>query len=129
MATTATLGRVTAMSHHQLRRRALAVTASALAALAALAGWSVAVPLLGVDLTVRTTPSSSVETIGAGFVVAVSLLVSCWAGDCSPYSSTAPSEPGPYGPPPPVSCCCCRSPARSPPRTPPAARSRSWRCT
>ena len=44
--------------------------------LAALVVWSVAVPLLGVGLTVRTTPGSTVQTIGAGFVGAVSLLAS-----------------------------------------------------
>ncbi len=73
MATTATPDRVTAPSHRQLRHRAFAVTAAALAALVV---WSVAVPLLGVGLTVRTMPGSSVQTIGAGFVVAVSLLAS-----------------------------------------------------
>ncbi len=63
----------TTASHRQLRRRAFAVTAAALAALVV---WSVAVPLLGVHLTVRTTPGSSMQTVGAGSVVAVSLLVS-----------------------------------------------------
>ena len=73
MTTTATPRRVTAPSHRQLRLRAFAVIAAVLAALVV---WSVAVPLLGVGLTVRTTPGSSVQTIGAGFVVAVSLLAS-----------------------------------------------------
>lgn len=73
MATTATPDRVTAPSHHQLRRRVFAVTAAVLAALVV---WSVAVPLLDVQLTVRTTPGSSVQTIGAGFVLAASLLAS-----------------------------------------------------
>jgi len=63
----------TTASHRQLPRRAVAVTAAALAALVV---WSVAVPLLGVHLTVRTTPGSSMQTIGAGLVVAVGLLVS-----------------------------------------------------
>jgi len=66
--------RVTAPSHRPLRSRAFAVTAAVLAALVV---WAVAVPLLGVQLTVRTTPSSSsMQTIGAGFVLAVSLLAS-----------------------------------------------------
>lgn len=73
MATTATPDRVTAPSHRQLRRRVFAVTAAMLAALVV---WSVAVPLLGVDLTVRTAPGSSVQTIGAASVLAVSLLAS-----------------------------------------------------
>lgn len=74
MATSITPGRVTAPSHRQLRRRAFAVTAAVLAAFVV---WAVAVPLLGVQLTVRITPgSSSVQTIGAGFVLAVSLLAS-----------------------------------------------------
>jgi hypothetical protein len=63
----------TTASPRQLGRRAVAVTAAALAALVV---WSVAVPLLGVHLTVQTTPGSSTQTIGAGLVVAVSLLVS-----------------------------------------------------
>ncbi len=72
MATAITPGRVTAASHRQLRRRASAVTAAVLVALVV---WAVAVPLLGVQLTVRTTSSSSsMQTIGAGFVLAVSLL-------------------------------------------------------
>ena len=74
MATTIIPGRVAAPSHRQLRSRAFAVTAAVLAALVV---WAVAVPLLGVQLTVRTTPSSSsMQTIGAGFVLAVSLLAS-----------------------------------------------------
>jgi len=73
MATTAAPRRVTAPSHRQLRSRAFAVTAAVLAALVV---WSVAVLLLGVHLTVRTSPGSSVQTIGLGLVVAVSLLAS-----------------------------------------------------
>ncbi len=74
MTTTVTPGRVTAPSHRQLRSRAFAVTAAVLAALVV---WAVAVPLLGVQLAVRMTPgSSSVQTIGAGLVLAVSLLAS-----------------------------------------------------
>ena len=74
MTTTAIPGRVTAPSRRQVRSRVLAVTAAVLAALVA---WSVAVPLLGVDLTVRTSPGGgSVQTIGPGFVLVVSLLAS-----------------------------------------------------
>lgn len=74
MPTTITPGRITAPSHRQLRRRAFAVGAASLVALVA---WAVAVPLLGVQLLVRTTPgASSTQTIGAGFVLAVSLLAS-----------------------------------------------------
>ncbi len=73
MSTTATPDRVTASSHRQLRRRAFAVTAAVLAALVV---WSVAVPLLGVDLTVRPTPGNTAQTIGPAFVLAVSLLAS-----------------------------------------------------
>ncbi len=73
MATTAAPCRVTAPSHRQLRSRAFAVTAAVLAALVV---WSVAVLLLGVHLTVRTSPGSSVQTIGLGLVLAVSLLAS-----------------------------------------------------
>ncbi len=102
MATTATPGRVTAPSHRQLRSRACAVTAAVLAALLV---WSVAVPLLGVDLTVRPTPGNTAQTIGPAFVLAVSLLAPCWAGAYSPGSSDAPIEPAPSGRSPPVSCC------------------------
>ncbi len=74
MPTTITPSRGTAPSHRQLRNRAIAVAAAVLAALLV---WAVAVPLLGVQLMVRTTPSSSsMQTIGAGFVLAVSLLAS-----------------------------------------------------
>ncbi|MEO8750605.1 MAG: DUF6069 family protein [Allobranchiibius sp.] len=74
MATTITPSRGTAPSHRRLRSRAIAVAAAVLAALLV---WAVAVPLLGVQLTVRTIPSSdSMQTIGAGFVLAVSLLAS-----------------------------------------------------
>lgn len=73
MTTTDTPNRVTALPHRQFRRRALAVTAAMLAALGV---WSLAVPPLGVNLTVQTTPGGSVQTIGAGFVVVVSLLAS-----------------------------------------------------
>lgn len=74
MATTATPGRVTASAHRRLRSRAFAVAAAVLAAVVL---WSVAVPLLGVDLTVRTTSGvSSTQTIGAASVLAVSLLAS-----------------------------------------------------
>lgn len=74
MTTTASPSRVTASPHRQLRSRASAVTAAVLAALIV---WSVAVPLLGVDLTVRTNPGgSSTQTIGAASVLAVSLLAS-----------------------------------------------------
>jgi len=74
MTSTATPHRVTTPSHRQLRSRALAVTAAVLAALVV---WSLADPLLGVNLTVRTSPaSSSVQTIGPAFVLAVSLLAS-----------------------------------------------------
>ncbi len=58
----------------QLRHRALAVTA---AVLAALGMWAFAVPLLGAQLLVQTTPgTSNPQTISAGLVVAVSLLAS-----------------------------------------------------
>jgi len=74
MTSTATPHRVTTPSHRQLRSRALAVTAAVLAALVV---WNLADPLLGVDLTVRTSPAStSVQTIGPAFVLAVSLLSS-----------------------------------------------------
>jgi len=74
MTTTAIPGRVTASSRRQVRSRVFAVTAAVLAALVA---WSVAVPLLGVGLTVRTSPGGgSVQTIGPGFVLVVSLLAS-----------------------------------------------------
>ncbi len=74
MSTTTTPVRVTAPSHRQLRSRAFAVTAAVLAALLV---WSVAVPLLGVDLAVRTTPGGhTAQTIGFAFVLAVSLLAS-----------------------------------------------------
>ncbi len=74
MTSTPTPHRVTTPSHHKFRSRALAVTAAVLAALVV---WSLAVPLLGVDLTVRTTPGgSSVQTIGPALVLAVSLLAS-----------------------------------------------------
>lgn len=72
MATTSTPGRVTAPSHRQLGSRSIAATAAVLAALVV---WAVAVPLLGVQLTVRMTPGSgSVQTIGVGFVLAASVL-------------------------------------------------------
>jgi uncharacterized phage infection (PIP) family protein YhgE len=76
--TTATPGRVTPLTHSHFRRRTVAVTAAVLTALGV---WSIAVPLLGVNLTVRTTPGSSTQTIGAGLVVAVSLMASLlgWA--------------------------------------------------
>lgn len=68
MATTATPSRVTAPSHCQLRSRTFAVIAAVLAALVA---WSVAVPLLAVDLTVRTSPGgNTAQTIGPAFVFA-----------------------------------------------------------
>lgn len=74
MPTTITTGNVNAPSRHQIRSRAFAVTAAVLAALAV---WAGAVPLLGVQLLVRTMPgSSNTQTIGAGFVLAVSLLAS-----------------------------------------------------
>jgi hypothetical protein len=74
MTTTASPGRVTASPHHQLRSRAIAVTTAVLAALVV---WGVAVPVLGVDLAVRTTPGgSSTQTIGAASVLTVSLLAS-----------------------------------------------------
>ncbi len=79
MTTTAIPDRVPAPSHRQLRSRAFAVTAAVLAALVV---WSVAVPLLGVDLTVRTTSGgSSVQTIGRAFVFAVGLLASLLGWD------------------------------------------------
>lgn len=74
MTTTATPGRVTASAHRRLRSRAFAVAAAVLAAIVV---WSVAVQLLGVDLTVRTTSGvGSTQTIGATSVLAVSLLAS-----------------------------------------------------
>ena len=74
MTSTATPHRVTTPSHRQLRSRALAVTAAVLTALVV---WSLADPLLGINLTVRTSPAStSVQTIGPAFVLAVSLLAS-----------------------------------------------------
>lgn len=78
MTTTATPGRVTPLTRSHFRRRTVAVTAAVLTALGV---WSIAVPLLGVNLTVRTTPGSSTQTIGAGLVVAVSLMASLlgWA--------------------------------------------------
>ena len=63
MTTPATPGRVTASAHRQLRSRAFAVAAAVLAPIVV---WGVAVRLLGVDLTVRTTSGvSSTKTIGA----------------------------------------------------------------
>ncbi len=74
MTTTAIPGRVTAPSRRQLRSRGFAVTAAVLAALVV---WSIAVPLLGVQLTVRTSSGgSSVQTVGPAFVLVVSLLAS-----------------------------------------------------
>lgn len=74
MPTTITASRVTAPSRRQLRSRGFAVGAAVLLALVV---WAAAVPLLGVQLLVRTAPgTSSTQTIGAGFVLAVSLLAS-----------------------------------------------------
>ncbi len=73
MPTTITAGRVTAPSRRQLGSRAFAVGAVVLLALVV---WAAAVPLLGVQLLVRTPGTSSTQAIGAGFVLAVSLLAS-----------------------------------------------------
>lgn len=73
MITTTTPGHVTTSSHQQFQRRAFAVTAAAFAALVL---WSVEVPLLGVSLSVRTTPGSNTQKIGVGLVIAVSVLAS-----------------------------------------------------
>ena len=74
MTTTAIPGRVTAPSRRQLRSRGFAVIAAVLAALVV---WSIAVPLLGVQLTVHKSPGGSdLQTVGPAFVLVVSLLAS-----------------------------------------------------
>ncbi len=64
-------------SRHRTRLRMLGVAGAVLAPLIV---WSIAVPVVGVDLTVRPGGGST-QTIGAGTILAVSLLASLlgWA--------------------------------------------------
>ena len=64
-------------NHHRTRLRMLGVAGAVLAPLAL---WSIAVPVVGVDLSVRPGGGST-QTVGAGAILAVSLLASLlgWA--------------------------------------------------
>lgn len=76
---TTTMNPRTAASHSIRRSRAVAVAAAVFAALLV---WSIGVPVLGVDLTVRTGPEDSgAQTIGPTLMVAVSALAALagWA--------------------------------------------------
>ncbi|HZJ05567.1 MAG TPA: DUF6069 family protein [Nocardioidaceae bacterium] len=75
--TTITRDHVRSSSTRRVRTRAFSVASAALASLAV---WTIAVPLLGIDLFVRPGGGSP-QTVGAGTVVAVSLIASLlgWA--------------------------------------------------
>lgn len=77
MTTAPARNQIPSSSAHRVRARALGVVG---ATLAALAGWTLAVLLLGVDLSVRPGGGTA-QTVGAGSVVAVSLAASLlgWA--------------------------------------------------
>ncbi len=62
-----------ATTHRRMRHRAVAVTATVVTALLL---WALAVPLLQVNLTVRTPRTSTETNVGAAAVLATSLLVS-----------------------------------------------------
>jgi membrane-associated HD superfamily phosphohydrolase len=77
MYTSAAIVTDTPIANHPSRPRALGVAAAALAAVAV---WVVAVPLLGADLTVRFGHGAA-QTVQVSFVIATSILASLlgWA--------------------------------------------------
>lgn len=77
MTTSTTPGRISP-ARHTSRVRALGVAGAVLATAAV---WTIAVPLLGVDLRAVTDPSAPAQTVGLTAVVPVAMVVSLlgWA--------------------------------------------------